>query len=52
MAPTQPPIQWELEFFPVCKAARASNSAEVKNKWSYTTPPVCLHKKYGVGGIL
>ena len=46
----QPPVQWELGFFPQgkllsCEADHSPpSSAKVKNEWSYTPASrVCLH---------
>jgi hypothetical protein len=50
LGPTQPPIQWVPKFYPGVKRPGCDvdhwlpSSAEVNNKWSYTSPyPVCLH---------
>jgi len=44
LGPTQPSIQWVLEFFPGCKVNLSLPSAKVKNEWIYTSvSPVCFH---------
>jgi len=46
LGPTQPSIQWVLDFFPGCEVNLSLPSAKVKNEWSYTVSPLCLHDVY------
>jgi hypothetical protein len=50
LEPSQPPVQWIQENLspgikrPVCEADKSPpSSTEVKNAWSYTSTPLCLH---------